>query len=105
MMDSDKQDQKIDELVDQLVECSSNPDCGCSDVVESLFELLDHQVPEERAQVLYSHGEECPHCSEQIAAEMKIREIVRRSCCEEAPAELRTRISRLVVQYRYESYE
>ncbi|MFC5369752.1 mycothiol system anti-sigma-R factor [Arcanobacterium bovis] len=93
---------KIDELVDQLVDCQSDPNCSCGDVVDSLFELLDHEIPQERAEVLYTHGEECVNCSEQIAAEMRIREIVRRSCSEVAPSELRVRISQFIVQYRGE---
>ncbi|MBM7825858.1 anti-sigma factor (TIGR02949 family) [Arcanobacterium pluranimalium] len=95
-----EQTQKIDELVDQLAQCQSDPNCSCGDVVDSLFELLDHEIPVERAEILYTHGQECVNCSEQIAAEMRIREIVRRSCTEEAPSELRMKISQFIVQYR-----
>ncbi|RTE49008.1 mycothiol system anti-sigma-R factor [Actinobaculum sp. 352] len=74
--------------------------CSCSEVADHIFELLDSQMPAEQAERLQRHADSCPHCSALAEAEAHVREIVRRSCSESAPATLRMRITSQIAVYR-----
>ena len=88
-------DRLIEELTDRL------EDCGCDEVVNNLFALLDEQVPSEQASRLEQHRATCPSCTERVDAEIHIREILRRSCCGgAAPSTLRARVIAQVQVYR-----
>lgn len=95
---------EIEKLVSQLENCQCGGcencgDCGCDEVLDHLFMLLDQEISGEQEHRLLRHGANCPNCSERIAAEIRVRKAIRRSCCgESAPASLRVRISQVTVQ-------
>ena len=80
--------------------CTCGADCSCEEVSDHLFEFLDAQMPEEQAARLRRHIETCPNCTQMTEAEAHVRDIVRRSCCESAPATLRVRITSQLAVYR-----
>ncbi|MCF2705969.1 mycothiol system anti-sigma-R factor [Arcanobacterium haemolyticum] len=90
-----------DELIEQ-VESSvrASKACGCSEVTDHIFEFIDSQMPKDQEARLRQHIESCPHCTEIAEAETHVREIVKRSCAESAPASLRVKITSFLSVYR-----
>lgn len=62
---------------------------SCEELIEHLFRFLDHEVDSSLHDALTRHVEECGHCRELAEAELHVRELLRRSCCQGAPDELR----------------
>jgi len=92
-------------LVDEIesavrVAKGSNENCSCSEVADHIFEMIDSQMPEEQVARLRAHAKGCPTCSKLAEAEVHVREIVKRSCCESAPSSLRVRITSQLEVYR-----
>lgn len=67
-------------------------DCGCDDLVSRLFQLFDAELEAAECSRLRDHLKRCPDCSEMADAEEHIRNLIRRSCVEHAPASLRARV-------------
>lgn len=67
-------------------------DCGCSDLLGRLFQLLDAELEDPERERLRRHVEMCPDCQHATEAEAHIRALIRRSCVENAPASLRVRV-------------
>jgi len=69
-------------------------DCGspCADALDRLFEYLDAELVVPDAEKVRAHLAECRPCLEEFDVELVVKKIVRRSCQEAAPAELRLRI-------------
>lgn len=82
------------QLIAQLAECD------CASVLENLCELLDHAMPQELERLLLAHTETCEECGAAVHAEVRFREVLRRSCCEQAPQELRMKITRICGPYQ-----
>ncbi|HKV46197.1 MAG TPA: mycothiol system anti-sigma-R factor [bacterium] len=70
---------------------------NCEEALEKLWQYLDRELDGESTSELHRHLEECRHCFSKVEFEQRLRAIVRRSCSgEQAPAELRERLSRLL---------
>ncbi|AZN29926.1 mycothiol system anti-sigma-R factor [Flaviflexus salsibiostraticola] len=66
--------------------------CTCAEVRDHLFELLDREMEDAEMGRLRAHADSCPDCTEAAEAERHMRQIIRRSCQEPAPASLRVRV-------------
>ncbi|GAA1483371.1 mycothiol system anti-sigma-R factor [Brachybacterium fresconis] len=62
-----------------------------------LEEALDGELPQETVERMQRHTADCPECAEEWERVRRIKELVRRSCADQAPSGLRERIA---VQYR-----
>ncbi|MDY5588366.1 MAG: hypothetical protein SPF30_00145 [Arcanobacterium sp.] len=71
---------------------------ACEPVLENLFELVDHVMPEELEKMMLEHSAHCDHCGPAVSAEIKFREVLKRSCSEHAPEALRVKISQLTAK-------
>jgi mycothiol system anti-sigma-R factor len=70
---------------------------NCEEALEKLWQYLDRELDGESSSELQRHLEECRHCFSKVEFEQRLRAIVRRSCSgEQAPAELRERLTRLL---------
>ena len=69
-------------------------ECGsqCADALDRLFEYLDAELVAPDAEQVRAHLAECQPCLEEFDVEAVVKKLVRRSCQEAAPAELRLRI-------------
>lgn len=67
-------------------------ECNCSDLLSRLFALLDAEIEEPEALILRAHIAICDECNRHAEAEEHVRAILRRSCVERAPEELRLRV-------------
>ncbi|MFC4555996.1 mycothiol system anti-sigma-R factor [Georgenia faecalis] len=67
--------------------------CGCEELLDRLDEFLDSEMSDSQCARLQEHAAQCPTCREATDAEQHLRAIIRRSCAEVAPAELRMRVA------------
>jgi anti-sigma factor (TIGR02949 family) len=65
---------------------------GCDEALDRLFEYLDAELGTPDAERVRAHLTECGGCLKEFDVEAVVKKIVRRSCQEAAPAELRARI-------------
>ncbi|HEX7806041.1 MAG TPA: mycothiol system anti-sigma-R factor [Cellulomonas sp.] len=80
----------------------AHADCGvgCTEALDRLFEYLDSELVAPDADRVREHLAECKGCLEEFDVETVVKKIVRRSCQEAAPAELRVRIHERLVSLR-----
>jgi mycothiol system anti-sigma-R factor len=69
----------------------------CDQIMQTLLLYIDHELPSEQEYQVYQfHFEQCPPCNELMVHESAIlalmQNLLRSSCNEEAPADLRRRI-------------
>jgi anti-sigma factor (TIGR02949 family) len=69
---------------------SSGVDCG--QALGRLFEYLDSELGAPDSDRIRAHLAECAPCLDEYDVEVVVKNLVRRSCQELAPAELRVRI-------------
>ncbi|HEX5331573.1 MAG TPA: mycothiol system anti-sigma-R factor [Cellulomonas sp.] len=80
----------------------AHSDCGvgCTEALDRLFEYLDSELVAPDADRVRQHLDECKGCLEEFDVEAVVKKIVRRSCQEAAPAQLRVRIHERIVSLR-----
>ncbi|MBT1003081.1 mycothiol system anti-sigma-R factor [Paenarthrobacter sp. DKR-5] len=74
-----------------MSDCQSLGDCDDSRI-ERIYEYLDGAVPKADIVEIKKHLDECPDCREQHDLECVIRTVVKRSCKEAAPENLKNSI-------------
>jgi mycothiol system anti-sigma-R factor len=63
------------------------------DLRYGLEEALDGELPRELVERMLRHTDDCPECAEEWEQVRRMKELVRRSCADRAPSELRERIA------------
>ncbi len=63
------------------------------DLRYGLEEALDGELPRELVERMQRHTDDCPECAEEWEQMRRMKELVRRSCADRAPSELRERIA------------
>jgi mycothiol system anti-sigma-R factor len=68
--------------------------CGpdCEQALGRLFTYLDSELEAADAEQVRAHIEDCRPCLDELAVETMLKNLVKRCCQEEAPADLRVRI-------------
>ena len=74
----------------------------CSEVLDRIYEYLDGELNRERAHVIKEHLEECSPCLAEFGLEEAVKSIVKRSCSDPAPADLRSKVMRRIEAVRIE---
>jgi mycothiol system anti-sigma-R factor len=70
---------------------------NCHEALEKLWQYLDRELDGESSTQLQRHLQECRQCFSKAEFERRLRAMLRRSCDgEQAPPELRERLSRLL---------
>ncbi len=70
---------------------------NCQEAVEKLWQYLDRELDGEASIQLHQHLQQCRECFSKAEFERQLRALLQRSCgCEQAPPELRERLSRLL---------
>ena len=70
-------------------------DCGgepCSTTLKKLYEFLDGELSSEQVRTIQRHLTACPECADAKDFELALREKMRSSCTQKAPAELKNRL-------------
>lgn len=58
-----------------------------------LEEALDGELPRETVERMRRHTDDCPECADEWEKMRRLKELVRRSCADRAPSDLRARIA------------
>jgi len=68
----------------------------CNEVLNSFVLLIEGNIDQPQIQLIEVHVAECPACEEELAHERAmhslVQQVLRRTCIEEAPAELHSAI-------------
>lgn len=71
---------------------SADLPCQCDEAMEHLQEFIDCEMSEVATVRLQEHIGGCPTCQDEVGLEQKLRDLLRRSCVEQAPVHLRERV-------------
>ncbi|MBL0776993.1 MULTISPECIES: mycothiol system anti-sigma-R factor [Streptomyces] len=77
--------------------CGEPHETDCSEVLDHLYEFLDHEMPDSDSNKIRTHFDECSPCLEKYGLEQAVKKLVKRCCGQDdVPADLRDKvISRL----------
>jgi mycothiol system anti-sigma-R factor len=84
------------------VSCGKPHETPCSEVLDRVYEYLDGELDRERVHVIKEHLEECSPCLAEFGLEDAVKSIVKRSCSDPAPADLRSKVLRRIEAVRIE---
>ena len=82
--------------------CGDHHDTDCAEVLAEVWLFLDHECDESRRSLLAQHLDECGPCLAEFGLEEQVKAIVKRSCSDPAPAELRAKVLRHIAAARAE---
>jgi len=74
------------------VSCGNPHGTPCSEVLDRVYEYLDGELDGERVHVIKEHLDECSPCLAEYGLEDAVKSIVKRSCSDPAPADLRAKV-------------
>ncbi|MDT0265603.1 mycothiol system anti-sigma-R factor [Streptomyces sp. DSM 44915] len=65
----------------------------CSEVLDHLYEYLDHEMPDGDSVKMQEHIDDCSPCLEKYGLEQAVKKLVKRCCGQdEVPADLRAKV-------------
>ena len=67
-------------------------DWDCSAVIDRVFFFIDNELDQADCSQIQQHLDECGPCLAKYDLERTVKMLVRRSCAERAPAELREKV-------------
>lgn len=82
--------------------CGKPHETPCSEVLDRVYEYLDGELDRERVHVIKDHLDECSPCLAEYGLEDAVKAIVKRSCSDPAPADLRNKVMRRIETVRGE---
>jgi len=74
------------------VSCGNHHDTPCSEVLDKVYEYIDGELDSARVHEIKHHLEECGPCLKEFGLEEAVKSIVKRSCHDKAPADLRAKV-------------
>ncbi len=75
----------------------------CDNVAAHIFEYLDSEMTEQDATDMRNHVAECMPCLAELSIDEMIKRVLKRSCAEQAPENLRVRIRAQFTTVTFES--
>lgn len=78
-------------------------DDDCAHVLGHLYAYLDSEMTADDQRVMRAHMAHCAPCVAELSMEELVKQLVRRSCHEQAPPHLRARIAAQVSVWRITS--
>ena len=72
--------------------CGDPHEHDCSQVLANLYLFLDSEIDEASSADIRHHLEECGPCLEKYDLDRVVKMLVARSCCEQAPQPLRSKV-------------
>jgi mycothiol system anti-sigma-R factor len=85
--------------------CGEQHDKDCSEILERVFFFIDNELPTADYSEIQQHLDECAPCLRKYDLERTVKMLVRRSCAERAPAELREKVLLHIHQVQVEITE
>jgi mycothiol system anti-sigma-R factor len=84
------------------VSCGKPHETPCSEVLDRVYEFIDGELDGARRHLIKEHLDECGPCLQEFGLEEQVKAIVKRSCCDPAPIELRAKVLRHIAAARAE---
>ena len=72
--------------------CGEPHETNCSEVLEAVYLYLDGEQDSVHRDGVRLHLDECAPCLRQYGLEQAVKALVARSCCDQAPLDLRDRV-------------
>jgi anti-sigma factor (TIGR02949 family) len=72
--------------------CGNPHETDCSEVLAHVYEYLDGEMPVAERVTFKQHLDECSPCLREYGIEEDVKRLVKRSCLESAPIDLRARV-------------
>lgn len=72
--------------------CGKPHETPCSEVLDRLYEYIDGELGGEPCHAIKDHLEECSPCLKEFGLEEVVKAVVKRSCSDPAPPELRAKV-------------
>jgi mycothiol system anti-sigma-R factor len=72
--------------------CGEPHETDCDEVLNQVFEYLDGELTARDVEKIQQHLDECSPCLREHDLDVALKALVRRSCTERAPEDLRARI-------------
>jgi mycothiol system anti-sigma-R factor len=73
--------------------CGNPHETDCTEVLERVYEYIDHEMADDDNATVKRHLDECAPCLAEFGLEQVVKSLVHRSCgCDTAPEELRAKI-------------
>ena len=82
--------------------CGNPHETPCSEVLDRVYEYLDGELDRGRVHAIKEHLDECAPCLREFGLEEAVKALVKRSCCDAAPAELRAKVMSRIEAVRVE---
>jgi anti-sigma factor (TIGR02949 family) len=73
--------------------CGEPHETDCAEVLDHLYEFLDHEMPDSEGHKFEVHFEECSPCLEKYGLEQAVKKLVKRCCGhDDVPTDLRAKV-------------
>jgi mycothiol system anti-sigma-R factor len=73
--------------------CGHPHETDCSEVLDRVYEYIDHEMADDDCATIQTHLDECAPCLAEFGLEQAVKALVQRSCgCDTAPEQLRGKI-------------
>ena len=72
--------------------CGNPHETPCSEVLARVYEYIDGELDSNRRHEVKHHLDECGPCLKEVGLEEQVKAIVKRSCSDPAPLELRQKV-------------
>ncbi len=73
--------------------CGHPHETDCSEVLDRVYEYIDHEMADDDCATIKTHLDECAPCLAEFGLEQAVKALVHRSCgCDTAPEQLRGKI-------------
>jgi mycothiol system anti-sigma-R factor len=82
--------------------CGKPHETPCSEVLDRVYEYLDGELDRDRVHVIKEHLEECAPCLREYGLEDAVKALLKRSCYDQAPPELRHKVMLRIAAVRVE---
>ena len=83
--------------------CGNPHETPCDEVLARVYEFIDGELADgEKRHAIKHHLDECGPCLAEFGLEEQVKAIVKRSCSDPAPAELRAKVLRHIAAARDE---
>ena len=85
--------------------CGGSLESDCSEVLERVFFFIDNELPTADFSQIQHHLDECGPCLAKYDLERTVKQLVQRSCSEQAPVTLRDKVLLRIRQVQVELSE
>ncbi|MDQ1615452.1 MAG: hypothetical protein QOJ60_1391 [Actinomycetota bacterium] len=82
--------------------CGKPHETPCSEVLDRVYEYLDGELDPHGVHHIKEHLDECGPCLREFGLEEVVKSLVKRSCADRAPVELRTKVMMRIEAARLE---